>query len=603
MEMQFPVILDGATGTELQKRGFTGDMSAEQWVLEHPESILEIQRKYVASGSNVLYAPTFGGNRQKLEERGIFNRTEEMNKALAQLSKQAADGKAWVAGDIAPTGRFLAPLGDASFEELVDIYTEQAAGLEQAGVDLYVIETMMTLTDARAAVLAIRSMSKKPILVSFTCDESGKILSGTDVAAALSVMEGMGVSAFGLNCSAGPEQMLPQLQRLHKYARVPLIAKPNAGMPEIVNGEAVYNCPPEEFVALVPEMLKAGVVLFGGCCGTTEEHIAALKAALKDAEYVRPAPESLDLLPAATEKEAFFLPADASFEELVDIYTEQAAGLEQAGVDLYVIETMMTLTDARAAVLAIRSMSKKPILVSFTCDESGKILSGTDVAAALSVMEGMGVSAFGLNCSAGPEQMLPQLQRLHKYARVPLIAKPNAGMPEIVNGEAVYNCPPEEFVALVPEMLKAGVVLFGGCCGTTEEHIAALKAALKDAEYVRPAPECLDLLPAATEKEAFFLPADATHGAVLTADSDLEDKLSDAMDDEWPMVALKLASWADVDALADYQYMIRKPLCLICDDAELLEAGLRAYQGRALYEGNLTEDALAPLVEKYGLLV
>ena len=171
----------------------------------------------------------------------------------------------------------------------------------------------------------------------------------------------------------------------------------------------------------------------------------------------------------------------------------------------------------------------------------------------------MGVSDFGLNCSAGPEQMLLQLQRLHKYARVPLIAKPNAGMPEIVNGEAVYNCPPEEFVALVPEMLKAGVALFGGCCGTTEEHIAALKAALKDAEYVRPAPECLDLLPAATEKEAFFLPADATHGAVLTADGDLEDKLSDA--------------------------------------------GLRAYQGRALYEGNLTEDALAPLVEKYGLLV
>ena len=110
MEIRFPLILDGATGTELQKRGYMGDVSAEQWVLEHPESILEIQRKYVASGSNVLYAPTFGGNRQKLEERGIFNRTEEMNKALVQLSKQAADGKAWVAGDIAPTGRFLALL-------------------------------------------------------------------------------------------------------------------------------------------------------------------------------------------------------------------------------------------------------------------------------------------------------------------------------------------------------------------------------------------------------------------------------------------------------------------------------------------------------------
>ena len=208
---------------------------------------------------------------------------------------------------------------------------------------------------------------------------------------------------------------------------------------------------------------------------------------------------------------------------------------------------------------------------------------------------------FGVKAGVYPPLIFMGIGAMTEF--VPLIANPNAGMPEIVNGEAVYNCPPEEFVALVPEMLKAGVALFGGCCGTTEEHIAALKAALKDAEYVRPAPECLDLLPAATEKEAFFLPADATHGAVLAADGDLEDKLSDAMDDEWPMVALKLASWADVDALADYQYMIRKPLCLICDDAELLEAGLRAYQGRALYEGNLTEDALAPLVEKYGLLV
>ena len=405
MELHFPLLLDGATGTELQKRGCAGEVCFEQWTLEHPEDILEIQRGYVKAGSQVLYTPTFGANRRRLESHGIFNRTAEFNHRLAALSAQAAEGRALCAGDLSPTGAFLPPLGNAAFEELEDIYAEQAAALEDAGVDLFVIETMMTLTDARAAVLAIRSMSKKPILVSFTCDESGKILSGTDVVAALSVMEGMGVSAFGLNCSAGPEQMLPQLQRLHKYARVPLIAKPNAGMPEIVNGEAVYNCPPEEFVALVPEMLKAGVALFGGCCGTTEE------------------------------------------------------------------------------------------------------------------------------------------------------------------------------------------------------HIAALKAALKDAEYVRPAPECLDLLPAATEKEAFFLPADATHGAVLTADGDLEDKLSDAMDDEWPMVALKLASWADVDALADYQYMIRKQLCLICDDAELLEAGLRAYQGRALYEGNLTEDALAPLVEKYGLLV
>ena len=135
MEIRFPLILDGATGTELQKRGYTGESCAEQWVLEHPETIREVQRGYLDAGSRVVYAPTFGANRQKLEERGIMNRTAEYNRRLAALSQEAAAGRAWVAGDIAPTGLFLAPLGEASFEELVDIYTEQAAGLEEAGVD------------------------------------------------------------------------------------------------------------------------------------------------------------------------------------------------------------------------------------------------------------------------------------------------------------------------------------------------------------------------------------------------------------------------------------------------------------------------------------
>ena len=178
MEIRFPLILDGATGTELQKHGYAGDVSAEQWTLEHPDVIVGIQRGYVAAGSQVLYTPTFGANRQKLEERGIFNRTADFNRRLAALSRKAADGRAWIAGDLAPTGLFLAPLGEASFEDLVDIYTEQAAGLEEAGVDLFVIETMMTLSDARAAVLAVRSVSDKPIFVSFTCDESGRSLSG-----------------------------------------------------------------------------------------------------------------------------------------------------------------------------------------------------------------------------------------------------------------------------------------------------------------------------------------------------------------------------------------------------------------------------------------
>ena len=200
MELRFPVLLDGAMGTAAQVRGYTGEISTEQWLLEHPAVLAEIQQSYVAAGSRIVYAPTFGANRQKLEERGIFNQTEEYNARLVGLSRSALGNSAWIAGDIAPTGLFLSPMGTASFEELVDIYTEQAAGLASAGVDLFVIETMMTLPDARAAVLAVRSVSDKPILVSFTCDENGRSLSGTDVTAALMVLQGMGVDAFGLNC-------------------------------------------------------------------------------------------------------------------------------------------------------------------------------------------------------------------------------------------------------------------------------------------------------------------------------------------------------------------------------------------------------------------
>ena len=152
MELRFPLILDGATGTELQKYGLGGGDCPEAWILEHPDVIREIQRAYVEAGSDVIYAPTFGANRIKLEAQGYRHAVEDFNLRLAALSRGAAAGKALVAGDIAPTGHFLSPLGDVSFEELVETYTEQATALEKAGVDLFVIETMMTVAEARAAV-------------------------------------------------------------------------------------------------------------------------------------------------------------------------------------------------------------------------------------------------------------------------------------------------------------------------------------------------------------------------------------------------------------------------------------------------------------------
>ena len=330
MELIFPLILDGATGTQLQKRGFSGSECAEKWTLEHPEAIQDIQRGYTEAGSRILYSPTFGANRVKLEAHGIFNKVAEYNRQLVALSKEAAGGKALVAGDLSPTGLFLYPLGDTDFEELVDIYTEQAAALEEAGVDLFVIETMMTVAEARAAVLAVKSVSDKPVFVTFTCDEHGRTLTGSDVTAVLQIMQGMGVDAFGLNCSTGPEEMAEQLKRLHAIARVPLIAKPNAGTPEIRDGETVYDCPPEKFTGWLDEMAAAGVKIFGGCCGTTADHVRALQEKTALLSMKDPDPQNAELLPCATEKELFFLPADISGGPVIDAGADLESDLEEA---------------------------------------------------------------------------------------------------------------------------------------------------------------------------------------------------------------------------------------------------------------------------------
>lgn len=330
MQLYYPAILDGATGTELQKRGFSGGGCAEEWVLDHPGAMLDIQRRYVAAGSQIIYTPTFGANRVKLEANGIFNSVRDYNLRLAVIAKEAADGKALVAGDIAPTGLFLAPLGTASFDELVEIYTEQAAALEEAGVDLFVIETMMTLPEARAALLAVRSVSRKPVLVSFTCDEHGKTLTGTDAAAALTVMQGMGADAFGLNCSIGPRDILAQIERLRPWAEIPLLAKPNAGLPQIVNGKTVYDCPPDEFASCAREFAAAGVAFFGGCCGTDERYISALKSALDGVETAAPAPDFGGKIPCATEKDAFLLAPDVEIPEPFECGDNLADSIEDA---------------------------------------------------------------------------------------------------------------------------------------------------------------------------------------------------------------------------------------------------------------------------------
>lgn len=328
MEVYLPLVLDGATGTELQKVGFTGEVCAEQWLLDNPSAIIDLQKRYIAAGSNVVYTPTFGGNMIKLEENGIFNKTAEYNRRLAGLSQEAAEGKALVAGDIAPTGLFVTPLGTSTFDDLVEAYEEQVKGLEEAGVDLYVIETMMTLSDARAAITAVKKHSSKPVIVSFTCDENGKTLTGGDVEAALVVMQSMGADVFGLNCSVGPKDMVGSLRKLSRYAEIPLSAKPNAGKPEMVGGKTVYNCDPSEFEECIPLYAECGVQLFGGCCGTDDRYINAIKTTLSQLEMVMPGPKVKDKLICATEKHVFEIDPSEQCGDIIEVSKDLPDALE-----------------------------------------------------------------------------------------------------------------------------------------------------------------------------------------------------------------------------------------------------------------------------------
>ena len=324
MELFFPLVLDGANGTELQSRGYDGSMCTEAWVLEHPEVMIQLQKEYVEAGSDIVYAPTFGANRVKLEENGYFNQTALFNRKLVAVSKEAVGDKALIAGDITSTGKFLEPLGDLTFDELYDIYHEQAEALEEAGVDMYAIETIMTVPDARAALLAVRDVSDKPVLVSFTCDASGKTLTGTDICAALVIMQGMGADAFGLNCSTGPAEMLEQFRRLGEYAMIPLAVKPNAGMPEVTDGGVKYNVGPEELAQYTQAFNEAGAALFGGCCGTGPEHIRSIRDSLGGFRLNRPHPHHTDKIVCATEKEVFVLEPGVKADRVLSC----TAGLE-----------------------------------------------------------------------------------------------------------------------------------------------------------------------------------------------------------------------------------------------------------------------------------
>ena len=245
--------------------------------MEHKEVMVQLQKEFVEAGSNIIYAPTFSANSVKLKEYGMADEIGRMNRDLVAASREASGGRCLVAGDLTMTGEQLAPIGTMDFDELVDIYKEQIGYLLQAGVDLLVVETMMSLQESRAALIAAKESCDLPVMVTMTFESDGRTLYGTDAKTAAIVLESLGASAIGANCSTGPDKMVEIIRTMAEVTSVPIIAKPNAGLPSLdADGNTVYDMESDDFAEGMAKLVEAGASILGGCCGTTPEFIGKL---------------------------------------------------------------------------------------------------------------------------------------------------------------------------------------------------------------------------------------------------------------------------------------------------------------------------------------
>ena len=276
-----PVLLDGATGSNLRAAGMPVGVPPERWVLEHPTALLDLQRAYVDAGSRILMAPTFSANRPALDRFGLAGELGALNAALVGLTREAAGGRALVAGDLSTLGQPLEPLGPISYGEAYDVYREQMESLAEAGADLLAVETLMGIDEAAAALDAAGAVCGLPVLCSFSVEADGTVPFGGTALEALLTAQELGASAVGVNCSVGPDQLEAVVRTLAEAAAVPVIAKPNAGLPVIDElGRAVYTMGPRDFARHMAVLARAGASLLGGCCGSAPDYIRALAEVL-----------------------------------------------------------------------------------------------------------------------------------------------------------------------------------------------------------------------------------------------------------------------------------------------------------------------------------
>ncbi len=278
-----PILYDGATGTLLQAFDLPMGMAPEKWVLENPASVYIAAEAYVNAGAQIILTCTFGGTAFRLLSAGLDDQAEEINCRAVQLAKEAAGERALVAGSMGPLGRLAVSLGEIAFADAVEQFAQQALALAKAGVDLLQVESMSDLEEVRAAIKGIRQATTLPIFVTLSFDTGGRTLAGVTPLLAARELAALGVAAMGANCGSGPENMAQILGEMRSAAPdAVLIAKPNAGLPTIRAGQAVYSLEPEPFATYALAWIKAGAKIVGGCCGTTPRYIEEIKRRMKD---------------------------------------------------------------------------------------------------------------------------------------------------------------------------------------------------------------------------------------------------------------------------------------------------------------------------------
>jgi methionine synthase I (cobalamin-dependent) len=276
------LIADGATGTTLQKAGLPSGMAPERWNLENPDAIRALHRGYVEAGSDLILTNTFGGSRLRLEMEELGDRTHEINLAAARLAREVAGDKVMVLGDMGPTGQLMEPMGTLTYDTAVDVFAEQAAALAEGGVDAILIETMSDLNEAKAAVEGARRATELPILVTMSFDTHGRTMMGVKPEDAAKELWAMGIDAVGANCGRTLTENLEAIQKMREVLpEATLMAKPNAGLPHMEGGESVYDVTPEIMADYAQKFAALDVKIFGGCCGSTPDHIEAASRVLR----------------------------------------------------------------------------------------------------------------------------------------------------------------------------------------------------------------------------------------------------------------------------------------------------------------------------------